>query len=177
MILVLGGTRSGKSAAAERLATGPVAYLATGSATDPEMAARIELHRARRPAGWTTHDVGGDPAGTLAAVPPERTVLLDGVGGWIAGELHRAGAFDDRGRLDAATGLIRERVGGLLDAIANHPSLVVVVCEEAGLAPVAADAATRRWVDLLGETAQRLAAQADRVLLVVAGRTLELPDG
>ncbi len=171
MILVLGGTRSGKSAVAEGLVRGPVAYLATGAATDPEMAARIERHRARRPAEWTTHDVGEDPAAALAQVPPGQMVLLDGVGGWIAGELHRAGAFDDPSRPDA----VHAKVGALLDAIAAHPSEAVVVCEEAGLAPVAASAATRRWVDLLGETAQRLSTAADRALLVVAGRVLELP--
>jgi histidinol-phosphate/aromatic aminotransferase/cobyric acid decarboxylase-like protein/adenosyl cobinamide kinase/adenosyl cobinamide phosphate guanylyltransferase len=176
IVLVTGGTRSGKSAVAERLLAGvaDVAYLATASTTDPDMDERIARHRVRRPGAWATIDVGDDMAAALRQAGG-RAVLLDGLGGWIAGALHRAGAFDDTGRLDPAAAEIRSRLAELVAAAQERTATTVIVVEEAGSAPIAADATTRRWVDLTGEATQQLAAIADRALLVVAGRAVELP--
>ena len=60
-LLVLGGTRSGKSAHAESVAaaTGTdVVYVATArrDPDDAEMTARIAAHRDRRPDEWVTEE-------------------------------------------------------------------------------------------------------------------------
>jgi histidinol-phosphate/aromatic aminotransferase/cobyric acid decarboxylase-like protein/adenosyl cobinamide kinase/adenosyl cobinamide phosphate guanylyltransferase len=174
--LVIGGTRSGKSAHAERLALAsglPVRYVATADASDPTMAARIDAHRARRPAAWQTFEAGARLADALADAAGI-CVLVDGLGAWIAGAMHRAGAFEPDG--DDALRRAREEVHADIEELLHTPALIVVA-EHAGEGVLPADAGSRAWLDLLGEATQRLAARADRVELVVAGRALSIGEG
>src|SRR4249919_604362 len=90
LILVLGGTRSGKStfglAAAARLAgeAGRVWFLATAWPGDPELDDRIARHQAARPATWPTIDVGLDLAAALDRCAPDEVVLIDGFTLWLS---------------------------------------------------------------------------------------------
>ncbi|HZJ02661.1 MAG TPA: bifunctional adenosylcobinamide kinase/adenosylcobinamide-phosphate guanylyltransferase, partial [Thermoleophilia bacterium] len=81
MILVTGGTRSGKSSTAERLAGelgGRVLYVATAEARDEEMKLRIERHQADRPADWGTLDAPRDVVKLLREREGEwDTILFD----------------------------------------------------------------------------------------------------
>ena len=158
--LVLGGARSGKSAVAEQLAArlaSTVTYIATGTADDDDMAARIEAHRARRPAQWHTVELVAtdDLAPTLRATTGP--VLLDALGTWLA----RAAAFRVDG--DALCDALRERDGD-----------TVVVSEEVGLGVHPSSEAGRHFRDELGLLNRRVADIADDVLFVVAGRVLQL---
>jgi len=58
--------------------------------------------------------------------------------------------------------------------LAGRGADTVVVSEEVGLGVHPASEAGRRFRDALGELNQSVAAVADEVLLVVAGRTLRL---
>ena len=99
-VLVLGGARSGKSERAElRLAGEPeVTYVATGNrgAADPDWAARVAAHRARRPAWWRTAETT-DLAGLLGTA--RGALLIDGIGTWLAAVLDECGwdLVDERG--------------------------------------------------------------------------------
>jgi adenosyl cobinamide kinase/adenosyl cobinamide phosphate guanylyltransferase len=157
--LVLGGTRSGKSEVAEWIAGGlgePVTFLATATVTDPDMAARVEAHRARRPPTWRTVECGDDLADVVAEV--DGTVLVDSLGTWVA----------------QAPGM---RVDGerLVTALTARRDSSVVVSEEVGLSVHATTEAGRRFADALGALNIMVARVADRALLVVAGRALPLP--
>ena len=158
--LVLGGTRSGKSAVAEALAArrgGPVLYVATGSASDdPDMAERIARHRERRPAGWSTVEAGAALADALVT-HPTGTVLVDALGTWVA-------AHPD----------LDPDVDGLLVALAQRRGDTVLVSDEVGLGVHPSTEVGRRFRDVLGQVNTAVAAAADDVLFVIAGRVLPL---
>jgi len=157
--LVLGGARSGKSARAEAIAAAldvPVTYVATlAVGDDAELAARVEQHRLRRPASWGTVEAGDDLLATLREV--RGPVLVDSLGPWVA----RAA--------DMAVD-----VGALCAALDERDGDAVVVSEEVGLSVHPSTALGRRFRDALGSVNQAVAACADDVLLVVAGRVLRL---
>lgn len=161
--LILGGARSGKSALAERLAAASgrenrcgVTYLATMIVGDDALlAGRVARHRARRPADWTTVETGADLPGALGRAAG--TVLLDSLGPWVAGF---AGFAAD--------------TPGLSAALAARGGDSVIVSDEVGLGVVPATAIGGEFRDALGTVNQAVAALADRVLLVVAGRVLTL---
>jgi histidinol-phosphate/aromatic aminotransferase/cobyric acid decarboxylase-like protein/adenosyl cobinamide kinase/adenosyl cobinamide phosphate guanylyltransferase len=180
LTVVIGGTRSGKSAHAERLAraTGlPVRYVATADEADPAMAARIEAHAGQRPASWTTIQADDALAKAFEA-SADTCVLLDGLGPWIATALHRAGAFERPA--EAVHARVREALLREVDRTVRataQAGAAIVVAEQAGEGLLPPDAASRAWLDLLGEATQRFAAHAERVDLVVAGRPLTIAGG
>jgi histidinol-phosphate/aromatic aminotransferase/cobyric acid decarboxylase-like protein/adenosyl cobinamide kinase/adenosyl cobinamide phosphate guanylyltransferase len=177
LTLVTGGTRSGKSRRAELLAAAgrrPVRYVATADPSDSAMAERIAAHRARRPSGWRTVEAGHDLQSALAGGARE-CVLIDGIGVWIAGRMQAGGAFESDG--DAWLARIRAQVLDAVDrvaAAAQDGRELIVVAEQAGLGLLPGDRASRAWLDLLGDASERLAARADVVELVVAGRPFPL---
>ncbi|SFN18255.1 adenosylcobinamide kinase /adenosylcobinamide-phosphate guanylyltransferase [Actinomadura madurae] len=167
--LLLGGSRSGKSAEAElRLAACPdVLYVATGPVRDddPEWTARVAAHRLRRPAWWGTVETT-DLAGVLGSATGP--VLVDGIGTWLAAAMDETGAWEDPSR-------VRPRLDALVEAWRGTRARVVAVSEEVGLSLVPATASGRAFGDALGRLNQRLAAESEEAALVVAGRVMDLP--
>lgn len=173
-VLVTGGVRSGKSRYAESLlADADVTYLTPGypadADADPEWAARVAAHQQRRPAGWRTVETI-DVAGELAAAPGP--VLVDCLGTWLTRQLDARGAWE---AADAAWSAALEAEAELLArAVAAHPWEVVIVTNEVGWGVVSEHRSGRVFADQLGRLNQRVAAACDRVVLIVAGRPLEL---
>jgi adenosylcobinamide kinase / adenosylcobinamide-phosphate guanylyltransferase len=164
-VLVLGGSRSGKSAHAESLVADipDVTYLATSSRADddPEWAARIAAHRARRPAGWTTVETTA-PSELLR----RGTVLVDSVTTWVAALMDETGVWADE---PEALDRLAARCDALVNAWAMSPAHVVAVSDEVGLGVVPETRSGRLFRDTLGAVNQRLAGTADVVWFVVAG--------
>jgi adenosylcobinamide kinase/adenosylcobinamide-phosphate guanylyltransferase len=159
---VLGGARSGKSRYAENLIANeppPWIYVATAEALDDEMAQRIAEHRARRTDGWQTVEAPRDLLHALASVPAGAAILIDCMTLWLS-NLLLAGADIDR------------EIAKLDTALTQIPGKAVLVANEVGWGIVPKYALAREFRDLQGHLNQRLAARADRVVLMVAGLPL-----
>ncbi|WP_168581619.1 bifunctional adenosylcobinamide kinase/adenosylcobinamide-phosphate guanylyltransferase [Gephyromycinifex aptenodytis] len=172
-ILVLGGVRSGKSELAEQLVAHRegVRYIAPGPVPDEhdtEWAARVAAHRLRRPASWTTHETG-DVAGVLRQ--GSTPALVDCLGTWLTRVVDDAHAWDD---LAGAARVLAEARADLVAALGETDASVVLVSNEVGLGVVPSSASGRFFRDELGRTNRAVADACDEVLLVVAGRVLDL---
>jgi adenosylcobinamide kinase / adenosylcobinamide-phosphate guanylyltransferase len=166
LTFLVGGARSGKSSLALRRAAAAeaVVFIATGEAGDDEMAARIEAHRAERPAGWTTVEEPVELRSALDSSPADAFVIVDCLSLWISNLM-------GRGWDDAA---IESEAARLAEAAAGRCAETVVVTNEVGLGIVPATPLGRRYRDVLGRTNAGFAELADEALLVVAGRALHL---
>jgi adenosylcobinamide kinase/adenosylcobinamide-phosphate guanylyltransferase len=173
-ILVLGGSRSGKSRLAARLAGEfpPVTFVATGTLDpdDPEMASRVAHHRAERPAEWTTCEV---PRGLETQLPGLAvrggSVLIDCVTLWLSNLMLGLGggpALEDAAILTA--------VNHAAAAAAQGTARVIWVANEVGSGIVPDNPLARRFRDVQGLANQRLAAACDVVHLCVAGLSVRL---
>jgi nicotinate-nucleotide--dimethylbenzimidazole phosphoribosyltransferase len=164
--LVLGGIRSGKSEFAEALVSpsGAVTYVATAR-TDPddaEWTARIDAHRDRRPTGWSTAEIGDDPAALLDLLidaHPDGTLLVDDVGAWVAAHVTDVTAFESV-------------AAGLAEAVRKCPARLVLVSPEVGLSVVPSTAIGLAFADALGRTNRAIATECDAVVLVIAGNAV-----
>jgi adenosylcobinamide kinase/adenosylcobinamide-phosphate guanylyltransferase len=162
LTLVLGGARSGKSRYAEGLITArapPWIYVATAQAGDDEMAQRIAAHRAQRNAGWQMIEAPHDLAGALDAAAAHAPLLVDCMTLWLSSRMLAEADLD-------------AEIARLEEALARRTGTAVLVSNEVGYGIVPDNALARRFRDAQGRLNQRMAARADRVVLVVAGLPL-----
>jgi adenosylcobinamide kinase / adenosylcobinamide-phosphate guanylyltransferase len=189
LILILGGARSGKSVFAERLAVSSgrtVAFIATATAGDDEMRARIARHRASRPREWHTIEEPLDLARAVRqAYKLADVLLLDCVTLWLGNMVSQEPGQRESGdkgieELCITSNLFDElslkQVEALLAVVqsAEPNKTLIVVSNEVGLGVVPAYPLGRVYRDTLGYVNQRLAQAADRVYLMVAGLAVDI---
>ncbi|OLC13423.1 MAG: bifunctional adenosylcobinamide kinase/adenosylcobinamide-phosphate guanylyltransferase [Chloroflexi bacterium] len=166
LVLVLGGARSGKSALAARLAAdsgAPVTFIATAVAGDAEMAERIRTHRESRPVAWKTVEAPLDLLGAARSAAARDFLVVDCLTLWVSNLLGEGASPVD----------IAAAAEELVDALRGRDC--VVVTNEVGLGIVPVNELARSFRDVLGSVNARLAESADRAVLMVAGRELDLP--
>ncbi len=163
--LILGGVRSGKSRHAESLARDSgleVIYLATARPGDAEMQDRIAAHRARRPAHWRLVEEPLALASALSAhASPARCLIVDCLTLWLTQLL----CEDDPARLELEQ-------AALLATLPNLPGRILLIGNETNMGVMPMGELSRRYCDEAGALHQALAAQCERVTLMVAGLPL-----
>lgn len=180
LIFITGGARSGKSAFAEGLVRahgGAVAFVATAAAGDAEMALRIEKHRSRRPADWTTFECGESLAEAITqAAADHDVVLVDCLTVYLARLLPH---LPDEGTAaaevsDALDLRLDQELAELIAAVGTCDRPVLVVSNELGCGLVPTYPSGRLFRDLVGRANQFMAAAAGFAYVVVAGVPLDL---
>lgn len=120
------------------------------------MIAKISAHQSQRGEDWTTIEAPLDVAEALKSCAPDTVVLLDCATLWLTNVM-----LDDRD-LDV-------EFSALLAAISACPAQVIVVSNEVGHGIVPDNKLARRFRNAQGRLNQKLAAQADVVVQVIAG--------
>lgn len=164
LTLVLGGAASGKSHYAESLfdahAAGRI-YVATAQIYDAEMADKVAQHRQMRGDGWRTIEEPLDLGAVLGTRTRDEAVLIDCATLWLTNLV--LGEHD-----------VTQATARLLTAVAASPAPVVIVSNEVGQGIVPDNALSRRFRNAQGRLNRELAAQANRVVAVMAGLPLVL---
>jgi adenosylcobinamide kinase/adenosylcobinamide-phosphate guanylyltransferase len=180
LIFLLGGARSGKSYHAQTWAEThgeQVLFVATAQAFDDDMRQRIQHHQQDRPESWHTLEA---PLQTGAAIlraqqtGPYDTVLVDCITLLASNALLTLP--EDCTQEQANTAVLAE-VDALLAAYADSAATWLIVSNEVGMGIVPPTTLGRLYRDALGRANQRIAQQADEVLLLVAGLPWTLKPG
>lgn len=167
IVLVGGGTRSGKSRFAveigQRLGRRR-AFVATATASDQEMQARIERHRTDRGGAFETFEEPTALAEVLERLDDYDVVVVDCITHWLSNLLLR--------RMPRER--ILDEVDRVVSALRQRRFTSVLVTNEVGMSVHPATELGRAFVEMVGFAHQRLSAAADDVYLAVLGAIVKI---
>jgi adenosylcobinamide kinase / adenosylcobinamide-phosphate guanylyltransferase len=167
-ILVLGGSRSGKSEFAENLVADQYekkTYVATMQAGDDELQVRIGNHKKRRGEDWKLIEEPLQLFNVLMGdINTTEVFLVDCITMWLTNMLMKNYSDAD----------ITEQVKQVKEISQQRLRSIVFVANEVGLGIVPESQLGRRFRDLAGWTNQELAKGCDDVFFVAAGCPLKL---
>jgi len=174
IILITGGSRSGKSTHAQHIAesiSGTRTYIATCPHIDEEMTERIWKHReARESSCWQTIEETIDLAGALRKSKESQVILVDCLTLWINNILYEAGQRGESFNEEAIGSRCRE----VLNVCDGLPGTVIFVTNEVGMGIVPESPDSRIYRDIAGRCNQIIAGRADVVIFMISGLPLRI---
>jgi adenosylcobinamide kinase/adenosylcobinamide-phosphate guanylyltransferase len=166
MILIGGGSRSGKSSAALQMlrAAGPrLGFIATAEAWDDEMRERIARHREERGPGIATWE---EPLAVARRIQAEGgnydAILVDCLTLWLS-NIMLAETLD-----------VEAECRALVESAANAATKVILVTNEVGCGIVPENALARKFRDAAGRLNQMAAERASEVRWMIFGIGLRI---
>ncbi|WP_208615621.1 bifunctional adenosylcobinamide kinase/adenosylcobinamide-phosphate guanylyltransferase [Gottfriedia luciferensis] len=185
MILIIGGARSGKSSYAERRIkelqtnSSDVVYIATAIPTDGDMNDRIKRHQEDRPSEWHTIEQYKqfESLKRNENFSHAKYVIVDCMTIMMTNLM-----FDHYTDFDTITNeqvdqlekVIENEVYELIDTCKQCDKKLVIVSNEVGYGLVPSYRLGRIFRDLAGRMNQKIASQAEEVILVTAGIPLRI---
>lgn len=172
--LILGGVKSGKSCFAENavrdyltkheLKDDAVCYIATAQALDDGMKVRINKHKQQRPTNWHVIEEPLHLAQALNQAGLQFSIILvDCLTLWLTNLL-----------MKEDPGLLEKSISDLVFALKQSSVEILLVSNETNMGIMPLGKLTRDYCDKAGELHQVLAAECDKVSLIVAGLPLSL---
>lgn len=177
IVLVTGGSRSGKSEFARNLAEavpGRRVFVATCPVVDEEMRDRIEKHKKdRSKSHWETIEEPLEVSRVLLESAGFSVFLVDCLTLWINNLMYRAQKEGATFSEEEAV----EKCAELLAGCSKRDSTVIFVTNEVGSGIVPENATARLYRDIVGRCNQIIAQAAAEVYLVVCGLPITLKKG
>ena len=170
MILVYGGSGSGKSEFAENLCEKMPKkfYVATMSVNDAESILRIKKHQAQRASkNFITIEQSRNVGEAAEKITPESTVLLECLSNLVANEMFAS-------PLQKSPDALTEKILSDIETLSSHCRNLVIVTNNIFDDGIEYDSTTRTYMDVLSKINCALAARAEKAYEVVAGIPLEL---
>ena len=180
VIMVTGGSRSGKSVLAEKKAREygkrSVLYIATAIPVDEDMKERIRVHQARRDPEWGTYE-GYRDLGEVVSSTEKDTILLDCVTVLITNIL-----MEDEKDFDKLTSREIEdleaqvmlELGNIIKGARDGNKTLILVTNEVGMSVVPSYRRGRIFSDITGKANQLIASLSDEVYVSISGIPLRL---
>ena len=175
IVLVTGGSRSGKSRFAEEYvlesAQAP-AYVATGIPFDEEMKQRVMEHKSRRVDRWTNYEAPADISGIINQLSKHDMILLDCLTMLIFNRMYQIEKNYEhltRNRRMEIEERVLDHVRKTLEMLRDMNGTFVFVTNEIGLGIVPENAMSRLYRDIVGRANQLVAEHAEDVFFVVSG--------
>lgn len=181
IILVTGGSRSGKSTFAENMIKEQekkVLYIATSIPYDEEMKDRVKKHRERRPAHWETFEGYKDFRHEFKNLDHYDFILLDCITIMVSNLMfdYSGENFENmtKEQINKMESWIIERVEEFMESAASHCESLIIVTNEVGYGIVPENKLSRVFRDIAGRVNQHIAKKSQEVYLVVCGVELKI---
>lgn len=180
IVLVTGGSRSGKSEFAEKLAEESgekICYIATTEVFDDEMANRVKIHQNRRGDNWNTLEIPYKITEHLGEVKKYKIALLDCLTMLVSNKMF---SYDidynsaPMSKIKSIEDEIIYFIENMLISFSQINTKFIIVTNEVGLGIIPENRLSRIYRDIVGKANQIAAKYSGEVHLVVSGIPMKI---